>query len=150
MLPQNRRSVAFVGGIIASGFVFCAVVIHSGSLRVALEDEPVEEPKDYYMTAFPPGGRKGVGKNINFERLSFRHEHSFETGPAFRFGDPVLNKYNKFRFVLPCVKKGNCPSPEDEKYLDWKELKQVQREKKLSCHLFPDCNRQRGPGFTTC
>ena len=63
MLPQNRKVVACVGGIIATGFLFCAVAIHSGGLRVSLDD-PVEEPKDYYTTAFPPGGRKGVGENF--------------------------------------------------------------------------------------
>ena len=50
-------------------------------------------------------------------------------GPGLSFGDPVLNKYNKFRFVLPCVRKGNCPKPEDEAYLDWKSLKQVFEKK---------------------
>lgn len=53
------------------------------------------------------------------------------SGPGLRFGDPVLNKYNKFRFVLPCMKKGNCPKPEDDKYLDWKHLKQVYSHLKL-------------------
>ncbi len=57
----NHRATALVGGIIGAGFVFCALIIHSGVGRVALEDDQVEEPKDYYISAFPPGGRKGVG-----------------------------------------------------------------------------------------
>ncbi len=65
---------------------------------------------------------------VNFNKVRVKF---FITGPGLSFGDPILNKYNKFRFVLPCVRKGNCPKPEDEAYLDWKSLKQV-FEKKIS------------------
>ena len=124
MLSDNRKAICFVGGIVASGFLFCAVIIRSGVGRVTLDD-PVEEPKDYYITAFPPGGRKGIGNNKSVHEDIVVVMTNMLAGPGLSFGDPVLNKYNKFRYVLPCTKKGNCPKPEDEAYLDWKSLKQV-------------------------
>ncbi len=60
MLVNNRKALACAGGIVAAGFVFCAVLINTGTGRVSLEDD-AEEAKDYYITAFPPGARKGVG-----------------------------------------------------------------------------------------
>eukprot|EP00292_Cryptomonas_paramecium_P013172 CAMPEP_0113705340 /NCGR_PEP_ID=MMETSP0038_2-20120614/27082_1 /TAXON_ID=2898 /ORGANISM="Cryptomonas paramecium" /LENGTH=225 /DNA_ID=CAMNT_0000630345 /DNA_START=13 /DNA_END=690 /DNA_ORIENTATION=- /assembly_acc=CAM_ASM_000170 len=93
------------GLICFAGFVASVLIISTSNLKIVLEDAEEGEPTQYYTTAFPPGQRKGVG-------------------PGLSFGDPVLNKYNKFRFVLPCVKKGNCPSDKDTSYLDWKNLKQ--------------------------
>ncbi len=67
MLINNRKALSCAGGIVAAGFLFCVVIVNRGTGLVSLEDD-ADEPKDYYITAFPPGARKGVGdKNVNLD-----------------------------------------------------------------------------------
>jgi hypothetical protein len=62
---------------------------------------------EYYYTSFPGFGRKGIA-------------------PGMRFGDPILNRENKFVYYNPCEENDNCWSEDsDEVYKKWKDMKQV-------------------------
>eukprot|EP00960_Hanusia_phi_P028232 747273-Hanusia_phi.AAC.2 len=83
-----------------------AHIDRSSKLSAATQTEPAEE---YYHSAFPTSGRKGIG-------------------PGLSFGDPVLNKKNKYKMQpKACVLRGDCDKEGSEAYLDWRNLKQVRR-----------------------
>ncbi|EKX44826.1 hypothetical protein GUITHDRAFT_139451 [Guillardia theta CCMP2712] len=83
-----------------------ANVDKSSKLSASAKSGPKEE---YYHSAFPTNGRKGIG-------------------PGLSFGDPVLNKKNKYKMQpRACVLRGDCDKEGSEAYLDWRNLKQVHR-----------------------
>jgi hypothetical protein len=62
--------------------------------------------ENYYHSSFPTTNRKGIG-------------------PGLSFGDPVLNRLNKYKMAPPaCLAKGNCVEEGDTSHDDWRALKQ--------------------------
>jgi hypothetical protein len=73
-----------------------------------LEESGEDAEENYLHSSFPTTNRKGLG-------------------PGLSVGDPVLNKWMKYKMAPPaCILSGNCVEEGYDGHDDWRNLKQVQ------------------------